>query len=140
MPDILEAGTQNVHGFAGLAAGIEFVLETGVENILAHEQKLAKILIDGLKKYPSVHVYRPDCLRVGTVSLNIEGTDPSDVCDWLASNGVCVRGGAHCAPLAHDAIGTGKSGAVRFSFGWYNTVQEVQEVVSLLGGMLDEIC
>lgn len=132
LPDLLEAGTQNVHGLAGLCAGISYILDIGVETILAHEQRLVKLFIDGIRSLPGMVIYRPDCRRVGTVALNVADVSPAELCEWLAMENVCVRGGAHCAPLAHDAIGTGESGAVRFSFGWTTTEQEVQKGIDIL--------
>jgi len=132
MPDVLESGTQNVHGIAGLAAGIEFVLSVGVRKILKHEQRLAGQFIEGISRIPGIKIYRKDCHRVGTVAINFEGVSAADVCDWLAERNVCVRGGIHCAPLAHDALGTGKSGAIRFSFGYFNTAEEIEQGVKLV--------
>ncbi len=137
LPDILEAGTQNVHGLAGLGAGAAYVLDIGVENILAYEQRLVQLFIDGIRDIPGMVLYRPDCRRVGTVALNVEGVSSSDLCEWLAMEDVCVRSGAHCAPLAHEAIGTGDGGAVRFSFGWSTTEQEVLEGIGILKRVLE---
>lgn len=132
MPDILEAGTQNIHGIAGLRAGVQYVLDIGVENILAHEQQLARQFIDGIRAIPGITIYRPDSPRVGTVAFNIQGIEPSEICDLLASQDICVRGGLHCAPLAHQSVGSGSLGAVRFSFGYTNTPAEVTAAITTL--------
>lgn len=136
MPDVLEAGTQNVHGIAGLGAGIEYVLSIGVENILAHEQALARMFIDGVQDIPGIKIYRKDCVRTGTVAVNAAGADPADLTDALGEAGVCVRGGAHCAPLAHNAIGTGEMGAVRFSFGCMTTKEDVLEGIDIFRNII----
>ncbi len=138
MPDVLEAGTVNVHGLAGLAAGIGYVLDYGVERIYEHEKKLTDMFIEGIKDIPGMHIYRKDCRRVGTLSLNVDQIESADLCDWLAEEGVCVRGGAHCAPLAHDSIGTGETGAVRFSFGIFNTEDEIREGIRILKSLCEE--
>ena len=139
MPDVLEAGTQNVHGIAGLKAGIEYVMEIGVERIFAHEKAMAKLFIDGISDIPGIEIYRRECVRTGTVAINIHDVDPADLTDALGEAGVCVRGGAHCTPLAHDAIGTGNRGAVRFSFGWSTTAEEVLEGVKILHALVKDI-
>ena len=138
MPDVLEAGTVNVHGLAGLAAGIDYVLNYGVERILEHEQALTEMFIKGIESIPGIHIYRKNCKRVGTISLNVDGIDPSDLCGWLSEEDVCVRGGAHCAPLAHDSIGTHGTGAVRFSFGIFNTEDEIRKGIGILKAVCEE--
>ncbi len=135
LPDVLEAGTQNVHGIAGLGAGVKYVLDVGVHNILKHEQELTTYFIDEVSKIKGVTVYRPQCERVGTVSLNVEDLDSAQVCEWLADSGVCVRGGAHCAPLAHEALQT-TGGAVRFSFGWMTTKEDVENALEIFKEIL----
>lgn len=137
-PDVLEAGTQNIHGLAGLTAGINYVLEAGVKNIKAHDSRMAALFIREVQKLPGAVVYRADCERTGTVALNFDGISPADLCEALGEKGVCVRGGAHCAPLAHRALGTERTGAVRFSFGWNTAKEEVLEGVSILKGLLAE--
>jgi len=132
VPDVLESGTQNIHGIAGLGAGIEFVLSVGVPKILNHEQELVGQFIEGISRIQGIKIYRRNCNRVGTVAVNFEGISASDASDWLAGQDVCVRGGAHCAPLAHDALRTGKRGAVRFSFGYFNTVDEINQCLELI--------
>lgn len=132
MPDLLESGTQNIHGIAGLCAGIDHVLEIGVKKIMAHEQQLASQFIDGIKAIPGMTIYRPDSRRVGTVAFNINGIEASEICDALASHDICVRGGLHCAPLAHQSVGSGNLGAVRFSFGYTNTPAEVATAITTL--------
>ncbi len=135
-PDVLEAGTQNIHGIAGLGAGVRYVLDVGVDNILKHEQKLSTYFIEEISKIAGVTVYRPVCKRVGTISLNVEDVDSAQVCEWLAAAGVCVRGGAHCAPLAHEALQT-SGGAVRFSFGWMTTKEDVEKAIEVFREILE---
>lgn len=131
-PDVLEAGTQNVHGLAGLTAGIQYVLEAGVDKIHAHDSRLAGIFINEVLKMPGAVVYRADCERTGTVAVNFKDISSADLCEALGESGVCVRGGAHCAPLAHRALGTEKTGAVRFSFGFNTTEEDVRQGLAIL--------
>lgn len=135
-PDIFEAGTQNIHGIAGLKAGIDFVLEAGVENIHEHDFRLARLFIEAVTEIDGVTVYRPDCIRTGTVAVNFRDIVSDELCEALGEAGVCVRGGAHCAPLAHKALGTQFKGAVRFSFGWFNTQAQVLEGVRIFKEIL----
>ena len=134
MPEGLEAGTLNGHGIAGLSAGVSFVQEVGVEAIREHEHMLAQRFADGLECIPgAVHYGGAIANRTGIVALNIAGLDSGTVADALASEyGICTRAGAHCAPLMHRALGTVEQGAVRFSFGWYNTAEEVDQALQAL--------
>lgn len=134
MPERLEAGTLNSHGLAGLAAGVRFVQETGVDKIAAHDRKLAQRFVDGLECIPGAKHYGGAIAgRTGVVAMNLGGLDSAVVADALANDyGICTRAGAHCAPLMHKAIGTEKQGAVRFSFGWFNTAAEVDEALNAL--------
>ena len=134
MPEGLEAGTLNGHGIAGLSAGVSFVEEVGVQAIRDHERMLAQRFADGLECIPgAVHYGGAIANRTGIVALNIAGLDSGTVADALASEyGICTRAGAHCAPLMHRALGTVEQGAVRFSFGWYNTAEEVDQALQAL--------
>ncbi|HIT05904.1 MAG TPA: aminotransferase class V-fold PLP-dependent enzyme [Candidatus Scybalocola faecipullorum] len=135
-PDVLEAGTQNVHGITGLKAGIEYVLEAGVENICAHDQALAALFIREVSAIDGAVIYRRDCRRTGTVPVNFDGVSADDLCEALAERGICVRAGAHCAPLAHRSLGTSQTGVVRFSFGWTTSEADVLEGVRILKELL----
>ena len=128
-PTRLEAGTLNGHGIAGLLAAMEFIDETGISKIHEHEIKLMKLFYDRVKDIPSVRVYGDFSPkeRCPIVTLNIGDLDSAVVADELSFNyDIAVRAGAHCAPLMHKALGTESRGAVRFSFGYYNTVEECE--------------
>lgn len=132
-PTRLEAGTLNGHGLAGLAASTRFLLETGVTRVHAHEDALARAFYEGVRTIPGVTVYGDftQPLRAPVVSLNIANLDSGEVSDCLAQKfDIATRSGAHCAPRLHRALGTERQGAVRFSFGWYNTPEEVRAAVS----------
>jgi cysteine desulfurase family protein len=139
MPDLLEAGTLNTHGLAGLAAGIGYILDRGVEDIRAHELRLSEILLEGLAGVPGLRVLGPGAgegNRVATVSVALEGRSSSDVAGLLEEgHGIMVRSGLHCAPLAHEAYGTFPGGATRFSFGPFNTEGDAMAAVRALRGM-----
>lgn len=133
MPECFEAGTVNTHGIASLGAGIDFVMSVGLQNIAAHEKKLKQSLYRLLIKEPGITVYGdPEAESTGILAFNIAGIESSVVSDRLAKQGICVRGGYHCAPLAHKTIGTYDSGAVRVSFNIFNTQEEVEQFVQIL--------
>ncbi len=120
MPDMLHSGTINTPAIAALSEGIKFILKTGTENIIAHERELAELFRNELLNMDGVTVYGSGGNgAIGTVAFNIDGADSFDACAMLS--GFALRGGYHCAPLAHKALGTEKTGAVRASFGLFNT-------------------
>lgn len=141
MPAALEAGTLNGHGIAGLGAAARWLLETGVEQIRAREQALLRRFVDGVKEVEGVTLYgNPDLdRRTGIQSLNIREYDSARVADWLYEDyGIAVRGGAHCAPLMHEALGTREQGAVRFSFSYFNTEAEADEAAAAVRELAEE--
>lgn len=133
-PTRLEAGTLNGHGIAGLNAALDFLQETGVEAIHAHEMALLRRFVAGVKKIPGVALYGDfDHERTAVAALNIGDMDSGEVSDILSEDyGIATRPGAHCAPRLHKALGTEEQGAVRFSFGWYNTEEEADAAVNAL--------
>ena len=132
-PTRLEAGTRNGHGLAGLLAALEFIEKTGASAIFAHEHALMQRFYDGVRAVPGVTVYGDfsDPLRAPVVALNIRDDESSVIADALAEDyDIAVRAGAHCAPRMHRALGTAEQGAVRFSFGFYNTEQEIDAAIA----------
>ena len=126
-PTRLEAGTLNGHGIAGLSAALRFIMETGAEVIHAHEAGLALRFYGSVRKIKSVKIYGDfeAQKRCPIVTINIGDLDSAFVADELSYHyGIAVRAGAHCAPLMHRALGTENQGAVRFSFGYFNTLEE----------------
>ena len=140
MPTALEAGTLNGTGIAGLFSSLDFILDTGVETIHKKEMKLAKRFFDGIKDLPEVTVYGDwqNSERTAIVSVNLGTEESGQVSDWLWEDyGIAVRAGAHCAPLMHKALGTEKQGAVRFSFSYFNTEEEVDAAIQALKEILE---
>ena len=113
-PDGAEAGTLNVPGIAGLYAGLRYLKQTGMEHILKREQEQAKLCAAGLKKLGMKVFAGPH--QAGTVSF-LPGVDCETAAQILARQGIAVRAGLHCAPLAHESAGTVRTGTVRVSFG-----------------------
>lgn len=131
LPDKYESGTKNTGGLAGLAAGIEFIVETGIENIHKHERELTRQLIEGLQKIEGVTLYGPQDAdrQTAVVSINVEGLLSNELGYYLdQEQDIMTRVGLHCAPLAHRAMGTSPSGTVRLSMGYFNTAEEVDYV------------
>lgn len=138
MPTALEAGTLNGHGIAGLHAAAEFLKRTGLNNIRAKEQLLLKRFYMGIKDLPDLKIYGDfsSFERPAILSLNIGNYDSSEVADELAQDyGISTRPGAHCAPLMHKALGTVSQGAVRFSFSYFNTEEEIDAAIKALQEM-----
>ena len=132
-PTRLEAGTLNSHGIMGLSAALDFIRDTGVEAIGRHERDLMRRFYDGVSAIEGVTVYgdfsREE--RGAIVALNIRDYDSGEIADALSqSYDIATRPGAHCAPRMHQALGTVEQGAVRFSFSWFNTREEVDAAVA----------
>jgi cysteine desulfurase family protein len=129
-PDCFESGTPNVPGIAGLGTAVEFLLQQGVASIRAHEVGLTARLLSELGALPSVVIYGPRRAeeRTGLVSLNVGDMDPAEVGLRLERDcGIITRCGFHCAPWAHESLGTLKRGAVRLSVSPFTTEAEIDE-------------
>ena len=135
MTTLLEAGTLNMPGIAGLLAGVEYVLEKGTDAIFRQADAYARTFYEGVRNLPGIQVYGDfeAALRTPVVALNLKDYDSAAVADELMQRfDIAVRSGGHCAPLMHKALKTGKQGAVRFSFSHFNTMEEVQEAVKAM--------
>lgn len=128
MPTALEAGTLNGHGIAGLQAALDFILENGVQTIHQKETALMHRFLQGIREIDAITLYgdMDAAVRAPIVTLNIGKMDAAEVSDILWEEyEICVRAGAHCAPLMHSHFGTEQQGAVRFSFSYWNTEQDI---------------
>ena len=138
LPDVFESGTLNVAGIAGLAAGVRFLLDVGIEAVQAHERKLVAQFLDAASEIVGLTTYGPGDVsqRCGVVSFHVAGAMPSEVGLILdQSFGIMARTGLHCAPSAHRTLGTFPTGTVRFGFGWFNTAAEVDTAMEALGAV-----
>lgn len=135
-PTRLEAGTLNGHGIAGLSAGLDFIeTQGGVEVIAAHERALADRFLAGVREIPGITLYGAfdQPVRSAIVSLNVGDIDSAEISDALMQGwGIATRPGVHCAPLMHRALGTERQGVVRFSFGYFNTDEDVETAIDAL--------
>lgn len=131
LPERYEAGTLNLPGLAGLRAGVEYA-KAHLNEIQAKEEALARLLSRELSAIGGVKVYCPpqDLPHTGTISFNVGDLSSGAVADQLNQRQICVRAGLHCAPLAHESLGTLKRGAVRASFGYANTEQDAERLIA----------
>jgi len=132
LPDRYESGTPNAVGLVGLGAGVDFVLEKGVDEIRRHESELTRRLLCGLGGIPGVTLQggADAAGRVAVVSFTLAGVSPSEVGLRLDEDyGVMCRVGLHCAPAAHRTMGTLPAGTIRFSPGYFNTLEEIDAAV-----------
>lgn len=161
-PEALEAGTLNTHGIAGLHAALLYLKEIGIDEISRKEHELTRRFYEGVKDIPGVKVYgdfsgvgekevneqingsenvatSDTYQHAGIVTLNMGDYDSSDVSDELMQRfEIATRPGAHCAPLAHQTLGTVDQGAVRFSFSHRNTVEEVDAAIDAVRTLATE--
>ena len=131
LPTLLEAGTLNGHGIAGLSAALDYIREVGMDTIREKEEALMRRFYAGVSAIPGVTVYGNFAApRTAVAALNIRDYDSGEVADALSQDyGIATRSGAHCAPRMHRALGTEHQGAVRFSFGWFNTEAEIDTAI-----------
>lgn len=140
LPARLEAGTHNAAGIAGLGAGVEFVLQEGVERIRAHEMAMTYALIEGLKRIEGLRILGPSALerRTAVVAITVNGYAPDQLATVLdQAFDVATRAGLHCAPCAHRTAGTLACGALRFSPGLFTTADEVDYAVRSLRSIVE---
>lgn len=159
LPDALESGTQNNVGIAGLGAGVDFILKEGLARIREHDQALTAALLKGLYDVPGLTIYGP--LKVeqqtSTVSITFESILPAGTenvhsgcgsinLGWLEEGllpaeaerrlgkeyDIFVRTGLHCAPWAHQTLGTYPEGTIRLSMGYFNTLDEMAIVAQAI--------
>lgn len=138
LPERLESGTINTPAIAGLKAGVDFLLSTGLEAIRAREELLVGELLKGLRATPGVEVYGPlQGERGAAVSFNAAGHDPAALSYLFDSEyEISVRAGLHCAPDTHRSIGTYPAGTVRVSPGFFNTEKEIEFFLKALHEIL----
>jgi cysteine desulfurase family protein len=129
MPDKYEPGSHNAIGIIGLSEGVRWILDKGIDALAAHDRDLSSTFIEGFDGIEGLTYYGPRGVRdrVGVFSVRIDGYEPHELSATLESSfGILTRSGIHCAPLAHEAIGTAPlGGTTRFSFGPFLTPQDV---------------
>jgi len=132
LPDLLEAGSANSAGAAGLGASCAWIRKRTVEKIHERGQLLLGRLVSGLSEIPGVflHGWDPDKPRVPLLSFTVRGKDVGELATWLdRKHGIMVRAGLHCAPAAHQRIETFPSGTIRVGIGPFNTETDIDALV-----------
>ena len=139
MPDAFEAGTLNLPGIIGLNEGLSYIESQGMENIHNHELALTQAFLEGLQSIDGINIIGKQNIqdRTAVVSITIDGMDPASITYELESTyHIMTRVGLHCAPRAHQTLGTYPEGTVRFSFGYANTHEDVESALSALHRIL----
>lgn len=139
MPDAFESGTLNLPGIIGLNEGFAYIESQGMENIHNHELALTQAFLEGLQSIDVVNIVGKQDIqdRTAVVSITIDSMDPASIAYELESTyHIMTRVGLHCAPRAHQTLGTYPEGTVRFSFGYANTHEDVVSALSALHRIL----
>lgn len=131
MPERYEAGTLPAPAIFGLSAGLDVLCRLGIERIDEHEKILFRKAREGLESMDGIRIYTPR--REGAVLLfNMEGYASEQVAELLGERGICVRGGYHCCALGHKTLGTDRGGAVRISFGPFNSSSDIDALLDAI--------
>jgi cysteine desulfurase / selenocysteine lyase len=142
MPDKYEIGSHNAIGLAGLSEGVGWVAERGVDSLQAHDVALCEYFLQATADIPNLRIYGPKDVahRTGVFSVNVAGYTPHELADALEQQaGICSRAGIHCAPLAHQTIGTLPDGTCRLSFGPLTTQDHLTTAAETLITLAGEI-
>jgi len=135
LPDAFESGTLNAPGIAGLGAGIDFINQQTIPVIRQHGINLSRHFLDAVSTIPSITTHgvsTPETM-LPTISLTINNKDMGETARRLNDEfGICCRMGLHCAPLAHQTLGTFPNGTLRFSFGYFNTHDDIDMLINAL--------
>lgn len=135
MPDLLESGTLNTPGIVGLGCGIGFIKSFGIDNLAMYKQMLVGKLFDGISGINGIKIYSKNNIEnnSGIIAFNfkdVESTEVSYVLDKVY--GIASRAGLHCSPIAHETLGTIKSGIVRLSVSCFNTLEEIETTIKAI--------
>ena len=141
LPERYEMGTSNIAGIAGLNAALQWSQEIGLQKIFEHEQQNRKKLLDILSQYDFITVVgnSPEQQYVGIVSCLFEGISSDVAGNLLSKQGVSVRTGLHCAPLAHKFLGTYPAGTIRFSVGYFTLQEDFDALYEALDAIEDNL-
>ena len=143
LPDRFESGTINTPGAIALGAGVDFVTRRTPERILSHETALCRSFCSQLRRIPGIIVYstiddQPE-LYAPVVSFAVEGVPSAEASAELSRMGFCMRGGLHCAPLAHQFLKTYPSGTIRFSVNCFTNSDDFMELQTALNDIADNL-
>ncbi len=139
-PDKYESGTHNTPGIVGLGRGVQYIMDKGIDKIRMHEEDLCDYMLKELEKIDEVTIYgiKDSKKRAAVISINIDNIDSGEVTYLLDSEyDIATRSGIHCAPLAHQTLGTLETGAVRFSPGYFNTKNDIDKAINALKEIIE---
>lgn len=131
-PEKFESGTMNMPGIISMEKGLDFIESVGLDKIEAQSKRLFEYMWEELSKIPNAKLYgpSPDKPRVGVLSMNMHRWEADDIADILHHNyKIQIRSGLQCAPMIHKMLGTSPTGTVRISPGYYNTEEDIRELV-----------
>jgi len=133
IPDKYESGTLNLPGIVSVGAGVSFIREAGTGQIRRHEEALTRKFLEGVRNIKNAVVYGHNSPAIAVVALNLENVSASEFAYLLDYEfDICARAGLHCAPYAHMTIGTLERTALRVSFGYFNTEDEIGKTVDAI--------
>jgi len=139
LPDKFESGTMNIPGILGLKKAVEYIESTGLKTIYDREMRLTLAFISNARGIDGINIIgkEDDAGRLAVVSLDFPGNDNAKIAAALDTHyGIMTRCGLHCAPFAHKALGTYPNGTVRFSFGHFNTTDDVEYITNSISEIL----
>ncbi len=139
-PERYESGTLNTPGIAGLLAGVQAIKERGIQTIQSHEEALMQVFLEGMSTIEAVTCFGPTDLqkRVAVVSFHVKYLASHELAMILDNHyQIAVRAGLHCSPKTHHHLQTADEGLVRVSFGPYNTVEEVQQLIDAISDIVE---
>ena len=140
MPLYYEAGTANMPGIVALSAGVNFVLQEGIDAIARRKRRHVERLVAELATIPGVVLYAPDVARAsaGMLSFNLEGINPEEAGYMLEESfGIVARTGLHCAPLIHQALGSFPAGSIRVSPSCFTTSGDIDRLIEAVKAMAE---
>ncbi len=130
-PVRFEAGSHNTSAIAGLHAAVTWILATGIEQICAKESSNYEKLVTILDQYDNIKYFKPKN-GIGVVSCQFDGYSSDEIGQVLSEQNIAFRSGLHCAPYAHQFIGTFPAGTVRFSVGYFNKEEDFASLDAVL--------
>ena len=132
LPELFEAGTLPTPAIAGFCEALKWLISLDISKIRAHEEDLYELTKSLFKENKRIIPYYMNEYPGNTILFNIKNIPSSAVGEYLNKKGICVRSGFHCSPLAHRLLNTGDGGAVRVSFGIYNSRSDVYQLMDAL--------
>ncbi len=130
VPERYEPGSRNIQAVAGLNASLKWILKQGTDGIYTKEKEYTKKIIEIIKKYPNIELvgFKDEKSNIGILSCLFEGYSSDSIGQVLNEQGIAVRTGLHCSPIAHEFFGTVPDGTVRFSIGYFNTDDDLEKL------------